>query len=299
MSRRRDACVILGHIALAALIATAPIAFATACANDDPAPAAEERTTRFEEEFDDARLLEREWYDGERFTISTDRPHSGKGCLEFAWKAKGTTPASSQGIRRLFDPGESVYLRFRIRLSKNWDWSRRDYHPHLAHFMTTENQKYHGPAASHLTLYIEPCNGKLRLAAQDIQNKDAPHGLTQGPLKGGYNGQMFDSEQGLFKDDEWHSVEAYFKLNTLDLQGDKPNADGEVRGWFDGKLVVERTDVVLRSTDFPAMKFNQFLLKPYFGAGLLPHAQTLWIDELAVGTERPAPPSEGASRPGE
>jgi hypothetical protein len=34
------------------------------------------------------------------------------------------------------------------------------------------------------------------------------------------------------------------------------------------------------------MKFNQFLLTRYFGPGLLPHEQTLWIDELAVGTNR-------------
>ena len=34
------------------------------------------------------------------------------------------------------------------------------------------------------------------------------------------------------------------------------------------------------------MKFNQFLMAPYFGPGLLPHAQKLWIDELAVGTKR-------------
>ena len=70
---------------------------------------------------------------------------------------------------------------------------------------------------------------------------------------------------------------------------DKPNADGQVRGWFDGRLVVERTDVVFRSTDFPKMKFNQFLLTPYFGPRLLPHAQALWIDELAVGTKRIGP----------
>ena len=48
----------------------------------------------------------------------------------------------------------------------------------------------------------------------------------------------------------------------------------------------EHTDVVLRSTDFPKMKFNQFLMAPYFGPGLLPHAQKLWIDELAIGTKR-------------
>ena len=91
-----------------------------------------------------------------------------------------------------------------------------------------------------------------------------PHGLTQGPLKGGYNGKFYDSQEVLFKDDQWHCVEAYFKLNTLDLQNDRPNRDGIVRGWFDGKLVVEHTDVVLRSTDFPKMKFNQFLMAPYF-----------------------------------
>ena len=93
----------------------------------------------------------------------------------------------------------------------------------------------------------------------------------------------------LFKDDQWHCVEAYFKLNTLDLQRDRPNQAGLVRGWFDGKLIVEQTDVVLRSTNFPKMKSNQFLMAPYFGPGLLPHAQKLWIDELAVGTKRIGP----------
>ena len=43
------------------------------------------------------------------------------------------------------------------------------------------------------------------------------------------------------------------------------------RGWYDGD------------------KFNQYLLAPYFGPGLLPHEQTLWIDELAVSTERLGP----------
>ena len=28
--------------------------------------------------------------------------------------------------------------------------------------------KYHSSAATHVTLYIEPVNGRLRLAAQDI-----------------------------------------------------------------------------------------------------------------------------------
>jgi hypothetical protein len=161
------------------------------------------------------------------------------------------------------------------------------------HFMTTENDKYRGPAASHLTVYIEPWNGRLRLAAQDIQNQDAPHGLTQGPLRGGYNGRFYDSKDVLLNDARWHCVEAMFQLNSLDQKEDKPNADGIVRGWFDGKLVIDRNEVILRSTDFPKMKFNQFLLTPYFGPGLLPQEQSLWIDELAVGIRRLGPVKGG------
>ncbi len=241
----------------------------------------------FSESFDDGKLGERGWYDHTKVAISADAPFAGKGSIEYHWPAGATVPDSSSGMRHLFEPSETVFLRVQLRLSKGWGWTGRAYHPHLMHFMTTENEKWHGPAASHLTVYIEPQEGRLRLAAQDIQNKDAPHGLTQGPLKGGYNGRMFDSEKVLFTDDRWHGVEAQFTLNSLDLKADKPNADGIVRAWFDGDLVIDRTDVVLRSTDFPRMKFNQFLLTPYFGPGLLPHEQTLWVDELSVGTRRP------------
>jgi hypothetical protein len=243
----------------------------------------------FSESFEDAQLAKRGWYDGEKFAISDKEPFAGKGCIEYTWQAGGTVPASSSGVRHLFEPTDVVYLRCYIRLSKNWGWSGKPYHPHLMHFMTTENQKFAGPAASHLTVYIEPWNGKLRLAAQDTQNKSAPHGLTQGPLKGGYNGKMYDSKDVLFTDDGWHCIEVMYQLNTLDMKADKPNADGIVRAWFDNKVVIDETKVVLRSTDFPKMKFNQFLLTPYFGPGLLPHEQTLWIDELAVGTKRIEP----------
>ena len=227
----------------------------------------------FSEDFGNDQLLKRGWYDGDRFKIT-------EGALEYRWKAGGTTPESSSGIRRLFEPSETVYLRFKIKFSKGWGWTGRAYHPHLAHFMTTENGRWHGPAASRLTVYCEPQEGRLRLAAQDIQNKDAPSGLTQGPLKGGYNGTMFDSERPVFKEDVWQLVEAYYALNAVG------KADGVVRGWVDGVQVVDRTDVVLRSKDWPAMKFNQFLLTPYFGPGLLPREQALWIDDLSVGVRR-------------
>ncbi|MCB1276306.1 PQQ-dependent sugar dehydrogenase [Prosthecobacter sp.] len=240
----------------------------------------------FSEGFDDAQADSRGWYDGKDVRIVPEGRHGN--CIEYEW-IDGSGVTGSSAKRHLFEPADEIFIRYYLKLSKGWGWSGRSYHPHLTHFMTTENTKWHGPAASHLTLYIEPVNGKLRLAAQDIQNKDAPHGLTQGPLKGGYNGQMFDSADELFTDDAWHCIEAQFKLNTLDLANDKPNADGIVRGWVDGKLVIDHANIILRSTDFPNMKFNQFLMAPYFGPGLLPHAQKLWIDEMVVGTKRIGP----------
>ncbi|MDZ4401883.1 hypothetical protein [Prosthecobacter sp.] len=250
----------------------------------------------FQESFDDPKIGKRQWYDHTALRMAGGSK-AGAGCIEYEWTDSSGTVAGSSAMRHLFEPTDEIFIRYYLKLSKSWGWSGRSYHPHLTHFMTTENTKWHGPAASHLTLYIEPVNGKLRLAAQDIQNKDTPHGLTQGPIKGGYNGQMFDSGDELFTDDAWHCIEAQFKLNTLDLKADKVNADGIVRGWFDDKLVIEHTDVILRSTDFPNMKFNQFLMAPYFGPGLLPHAQKLWIDEMVVSTKRIGPLESGAKAP--
>ncbi len=239
----------------------------------------------FREAFEDEMLEKRGWYDGTACRIA-DNSAYGKGCIEYEW-IKGIQPAQgSSPHRHLFTPTDKVYIRFYLRLSGDWQWTGVNWHPHLTHFLTTENSPFHGPAASHLTLYIEPVNGKLRLAATDIQNEKMPHGLTQGPLKGGYNGMLYDSKEILFNDDNWHCIEAYFRLNTLDMEHDSPNRDGIIRGWFDGELVIDHTNVILRSTDFPDMKLNQFLMAPYFGPGLLNNAQKLWIDELFVATER-------------
>jgi hypothetical protein len=264
-------------------LAACLVLFTSALAN-----ASEPDGILFRESFDDARLDSRGWYDGDKIRIVGDAA-AGMGCIEYEWTARGGGVSGSETKRRIFEPTDRLYCRFYLRLSKGWGWSGRNYHPHLVTFMTTANGPWHGPAGSHLTLYVEPVAGKLRLAAQDIQNKDAPHGLTQGPLKGGFNGKLYDSQDELFEDDKWHCVEAYFQLNKLDLAKDRPNADGILRGWFDGKLVIEHEDVVFRSTDYPKMQLNQFILAPHFGPGLVPRAQKLWIDELVVST-RPIGP---------
>ena len=94
------------------------------------------------------------------------------------------------------------------------------------------------------------------------------------------------AEHQLFAGDDWRLVEAMFQLNTLDATKTTTNADGVARGWVDGEFVIDRTDLVFRSPDLPEMKFNQFLLLPYFGPGLLPGEQALWIDDLELSSRR-------------
>src|SRR5262245_60065844 len=87
--------------------------------------AAEPPAVLFSEGCDDPGLLRRGWYDGGRFAIAGAQPYAGSGCLEYTWKAGGTTPASSSGVRRLFEATDTVFVRCYIKLSKGWGWTGR------------------------------------------------------------------------------------------------------------------------------------------------------------------------------
>ncbi len=141
--------------------------------------------------------------DGTMFQIVGDA-WAGPGCIEYERRDGNSQPSMSSGVRHLIDPTDEVWLRFYLKLSKGWEWTGRNYHPHFMHLMITENSTGHGPAHSHLT------------------------------FKGGYNGMLYDNAKDLFTDDQWHCSEACFKLGTLDLENDLPNRVGIVRGWFYG-----------------------------------------------------------------
>lgn len=134
--------------------------------------------TLFVEKFDDKQLESRGWYDGTACRISSNS-QEGRGCIEYEWKKGVQGVQGSSPQRHLFKPSDEVYIRFYLRLSKGWQWTGVNWHPHLTYFLTTANGEFDGPAATHLTLYIEPVNGKLRLAAQDIQNEHTTHGLSR------------------------------------------------------------------------------------------------------------------------
>jgi len=62
--------------------------------------------------------------------------------------------------------------------------------------------------------------------------------------------------------------------------------DGVLQYWFNGTLVIDRHDVMLRTGARPALSFAQFIIGPYIGVGS-PVDQYMWIDNLTIATSRP------------
>jgi hypothetical protein len=107
----------------------------------------------------------------------------------------------------------------------------------------------------------------------------------------------FQATPGPFYRGDWHHVEAYFKLNSINSSG-QGVPDGQLRYWYDGQLILSYDDVLMRTGAHPDMKFNQFVIGPYLSVGS-PITKTMWIDNLTVATSRPgaSPPPSNSMPP--
>jgi hypothetical protein len=126
------------------------------------------------------------------------------------------------------------------------------------------------------------CNGLVG----DVDGKDCFKSGT-----GYYSARMWRAKSKLFADqpgpnykNDWHRVEAYFRMNSI-VNG-KGVADGVIRYWLDGKLVISSNKVLLRTGAHPTLKFNQFMFGNYIGVGS-PVEQTMWVDDLVVASGKP------------
>jgi hypothetical protein len=282
-----------------------------------------------EEHFEDTNFAARGWYDGAKVTLSSTEHIAGsKNSVEFHWRKGGTTPASGGAFRRKFSPSESVYVSYWVKYSTNYTGSNKPYHPHEFLLMTTRNGDWDGPAFTHLTGYIEQNEGTPVLAIQDGQNIDETRigedltAITENRSVAGCNGNhpdgyasvdcyrsgtghwngkvwktgqpYFQNDVGAFYKSDWHHVAAYFKLNSI-VDG-KGVGDGELRYWYDGTLIIEHTNALMRTGANPDMKWNQFLMAPYIGDGS-PVDQSMWVDDLRIASDRLVVDNDGDGMP--
>ncbi|MCI0558658.1 MAG: polysaccharide lyase [Nitrososphaera sp.] len=271
----------------------------------------------FQETFEDANFASRGWYDitGGVLSSAEHLPGSTKSMecrfLTGQTGCNGRTPG-----RHLFTESDAVHVSYWIKYSTNWTGSNQSYGMHEFYLLTNKNGAWDGLAFTRLTGYIEQNEGVPVLTIQDGRNIDQARinqdlqQITEnravagcnGVYPDGYsaiscynagagtywNGKQWKTGQAYFQDaagpyykSNWHHVEAYFKLNSI--QGGKGIGDGIVKYWYDGQLIIDRNNVMLRTGQHPDMKFNQFIIGPYMGAGS-PIDQTFWIDNLSVGT---------------
>lgn len=109
---------------------------------------------------------------------------------------------------------------------------------------------------------------------------------SSGSSHGYYSSRAWDADMIYFQEDpgpyyknDWHFIEAYFELNTIENGIGIPN--GKIRYWYDKEMVITSDSILFRTAIHPDMKFNQLFYGPYIGVGS-PVDQTWWIDDLTL-----------------
>ena len=97
------------------------------------------------------------------------------------------------------------------------------------------------------------------------------------------NNKVWSADGPFITRNEWHFVEAYFQLNTIENGIGIPN--GVARYWLDGVLALDIQGVLFRTGAHPTMRFRQFVFAPYIGDGS-PVTQTMWVDDIRVANRR-------------
>jgi len=271
-------------------------------------------TLLFREGFEDASLAARGWYDNTAPLLSTAEHVTGSTrSIQYTFNMGATTPTAGSALRHKFTPTDTVYLSYWVKYSANWVGSQKPYHPHEFHFLTTADGDWSGLSFDRLTTYVEQTGGTPLIAIQDGSNVDQTKigvnltAVTESRGVAGCNGSsdgypdncysngtayvnekkwraaaryFTDTPGPLYKND-WHFIEAFVKMNTI--VGGKGINNGVVQYWFDGQLIIDYKNVLLRTGANPTMQFNQFVIAPYIGDGS-PVTQSMWIDTLTVGT---------------
>lgn len=277
------------------------------------------QTVLFQENFNDTNFSSRGWYDlqGSGGTISTAEHAPGStASFECHFLQSGTKCSGGSPMRHAFTASSQVYISYWIKHGSNWIGSGTTYHPHLIYLLTNMNAAYSGLAYTYLTAYVEENQGYPVLSFQDGQNIDETKigvdltTVTENRAVAGcngaqpnigqpesdcflsgtvhWNGLIWKGATASFFDQNqktnWHFIETYFQLNTISNGIGQPN--GIVKHWYDGQLIIDHSNVIIRTGKNPSMQFNQFILTPYIGPGS-PADQTIWYDELFIATSRP------------
>jgi len=265
----------------------------------------------FNDPIEDNNFVNRGWYDNTNQVLSNDGAIPGSTqSIEYQYNQGANKPTNGAAMRRKFTASDSVYVSYYVKYSNNWVGSQQNYHPHEFYLLTNKEGDYSGLAFTNLTAYVEQVDLRPRIAIQDGKNIDTGNinqnlvnvtenravsgcnGDSDGTGNGDcysvgggeyWNGKLWEGSSTISRN-VWHRVEAFIKLNSV--QNGKGIADGVIRYWLDGQLILERENIMLRTAKHADMLMDKIVIAPWIGDGS-PITQTMWVDELTVGTQNP------------
>jgi uncharacterized protein YjdB len=285
-----------------------------------PPPPPPGGTLLFQEDFENANMASRGWYDNTNVLLNTTEHVAGStASAQYRFTAGANNPTSGGAQRHKFTPTSSLYISYYVKYSANYVGSGQDYHPHEFYAMSNLDGDFDGPSSNYLTIYLEQNyqnGGRPTMAMQDNRSINTSMGslprnligVTENRSTAGCNGMSesnmysecfnsggwynlkhlqgpvtFQPNPGPGYKNNWNFVEAYFQLNTVVGGIGQPN--GVMQYWFNGTLIIDRHDIMFRTGQRPTLMFTQFLIGPYIGDGS-PVDQSMFIDNLRVATGR-------------
>jgi hypothetical protein len=84
---------------------------------------------------------------------------------------------------------------------------------------------------------------------------------------------------------QWYCVEQYCKLNTPGDSGSRGTSDGILRGWIDGQIAFEKTDIRFR--DVASLKIEEVWVNVYHGGATPVPSEDihLYLDNLVIARQ--------------
>ncbi len=274
----------------------------------------------FSESFEDTNLTSRGWYDnvsGQLLDDTESAPVNGSSkSAIYHFTQNEVMPDSGAGVRHKFTATDEFYVEYWVKYSSGYQGSGSSSHPHEFFILSDKDADYNSPNYSFLQVKIEQSALKPRVIFRDDKHINISHGTPPIDLTGTtenravhgcngeqdgnltdcyqsgnwYNSKHFLYESPVISDNAWHKIKVRIKLNTVTAS--TTNADGIMQYWLDDVLLFDYNDLVMRTSATPDIKFNQFGIGPYIGAGS-PVSQTMWLDELKVYTSSPPSSPDG------
>ena len=196
---------------------------------------------------------------GKALRIRLDKDGHYGASLEFHFKKRtGAEP-------------EEVFFRYYLRLGDDWKPHRGGKLPGI------------GGTYGRAGWGGRPVNGRDGWSArglfQGLKNGRTPIGFYcyHADMKGQYGDDWVWNRDGFagLENNRWYCIEQQARLNTPGKN------DGLLRGWVDGKLVFEKTDVRMRDVD--TLKIETVWLNLYYGGTwTAPSDMHLYIDDVAI-----------------